>query len=198
MQRILMGAVAALALAACGQMPGNSGAPMPQQRPAASQGAVLNAPTQLNGGSAGQQANITPQQDQQLRQLIGNYLNNYQQAQGQNMSAAAGFTDEITSLQPGHDYRWQVNLQGGASYRIIGACDNECTNVDIELIDSNGGVVASDTAPDDKPVVNFTPASNGQYIIRVILQACSVGPCYVGARVLGPGGGGMLSKSKSK
>jgi hypothetical protein len=194
MRRILMGAAAALALAACGQMGSGGGAPMPQQKPASSAEPVLNAPTQLNGGSAAQQANISSEQDQQLRQLVSGYLNNYQQNLGQGMGAAAGFSDEITSLQPGHDYRWQVNLQGGTQYRIVGACDNECSNVDIELIDANGGVVASDTAPDDKPVVNFTPASNGQYIVRVILQACSVGPCYVGARVLTPGGGAMLSK----
>jgi len=191
-QRVLMGAAAALALAACGQMGSGGGAPLPQ--PKAGQEHVLNAPTTLNGGSAAEQASITPEQDQQLRQLVKGYLDNYQQNLAQGMGPAAGFQDEITSLQPGHDYRWQVNLQGAASYRIIGACDNECKNVDIELIDASGGVVASDTAPDDKPVVNFTPASNGQYIVRVILQNCSVGPCYVGARILTPGGATTLSK----
>ena len=143
---------------------------------------------------AQQQANITPELDQGLRHLISTYLDNYQRNLAQGMGSAVGFTDEIISLEPGHDYRWQVNLRGGGVYRIIGACDNECSNVDIELIDSNGVVVASDTAPDDEPVVTFTPASNSHYIIRVILQTCTVGPCYVGVRMLQPGGGGVLRK----
>lgn len=185
MRGMVMAAVAVMALAACGQMPSGGGAPMPKQQTPQN---ALNAPTQLNGGSASQQANITPEQDQQLRGLIGSLLNNYQQNLAQGMTVPTGFSDEITSLQPGHDYRWQVNLQGGTQYRVLGACDNECSNVDIELIDNSGAVVASDKAPDDKPVVNFTPASSGQYIVRVILQTCTVGPCYVGARMVAPGG----------
>ena len=106
----------------------------------------------------------------------------------------AGLTDQISSLQPGHDYRWQVNLQGATQYRFIGACDNECSNMDIELIDASGAVVASDKAPDDFPVVNFTPASNGQYLVRAILQTCTIGPCYVGARVLTLGAASTLGK----
>jgi hypothetical protein len=33
-------------------------------------------------------------------------------------------------------------------------------------------------------VVNFTPPATGQYMIRSLMQACSVAPCYAGARVL--------------
>lgn len=185
MRRMMIAAAAVLALAACDQLKGGGGAPMPKQQVPQN---ALNAPTQLNGGSAEKQAAITSEQDQQLRGLIGSLLNNYQQNLAQGMTVPAGFSDEITSMQPGHDYRWQVNLMGGTQYRVLGACDNECNNVDIELIDGSGAVVASDKAPDDKPVVNFTPASNGQYIVRVILQTCTVGPCYVGARIVAPGG----------
>ena len=192
MRRMVIAAAAVLALAACGQMPSGGGAPMPKQQTPEN---ALNAPTTLNGGSAAQQAAITPEQDQQLRGLIANLLNNYQQNLAQGMIVPTGFSDEITSMQPGHDYRWQVNLQGATQYRILGACDNECTNVDIELIDGSGAVVASDKAPDDKPVVNFTPASPGQYIVRVILQTCTVGPCYVGARIVAPGSAGALGKN---
>lgn len=191
MRGFLIAAVAALALAGCGAA--DSGAPMPKQQVPQN---ALNAPTQLNGGSANQQASISSDQDQQLQQLVKGYLDNYQEHMGQGMSPVAGVSDQISAIQPGHDYRWQVNLAGGTQYRVVGACDNECNNVDIELIDGTGAVVASDKAPDDRPVVNFTPASNGQYIVRLMLQTCTVGPCYVGARVLQQGGAaGGLHKS---
>jgi hypothetical protein len=69
-------------------------------------------------------------------------------------------------------------------YRIIGACDGDCTNVDIELIDSRGGVVASDLLPDDYPVVSYTPSADGVFYARALMQACTVAPCFAGMRVL--------------
>ena len=83
-----------------------------------------------------------------------------------------------------------MQLTAGTPYRIVGACDGDCTNVDIELISmTTGGVVASDMLPDDYPVVNFTPPANGQYIVRLLMQQCTVAPCYAGARVLQQGAG---------
>ena len=71
------------------------------------------------------------------------------------------------------------------TYRIVGACDDDCSNLDLELIDvSTGGVVASDMLQDDFPVVDFTPQANGRYIVRLLMQTCTVAPCFAGARVL--------------
>jgi len=72
---------------------------------------------------------------------------------------------------------------------MLGVCDGDCTNVDIEVIDmETGGVVADDVLPDDFPVVNFAPQADGDYMVRIMLRQCSVAPCYVGARVLTGGG----------
>ena len=57
-----------------------------------------------------------------------------------------------------------------------------------------GGVVASDMLPDDYPVVEFTPPANGQYVIRMLMQTCTIAPCYAGARILSQGGGGTPGK----
>ncbi len=127
---------------------------------------------------AQQQANITPELDQRLGHLISTYLHDDQNlAQGMDLQSAS----------PTRSFRWsratitagRLILRGGGVYRIIGACDNECSNVDIELIDSNGVVVASDTAPDDEPVVTFTPASNSHYIIRVICRPVRLDPAML-------------------
>jgi hypothetical protein len=170
---------AALALAACGQ---NEPA-LPKSEPGA-----LNAPSELNAATAEGQALLTPEQRAQLEQLVRNYLDEAVRRNAQGLNPAPGFADEITDLQPGRDHRWQVDLAAGTNYRVVGGCDNECSNLDIELIDARGGVVASDLGPDDFPVVNFTPSANGRYIVRIMMQACSVAPCYAGARVLTGGG----------
>ncbi len=175
-RHVLFAAAAALALSACNQQ--GTGAELPKTQEGA------QAPSQMNSQYA-QQDNLTPEERQQLEQLVASYLNNAQQALGGGMNPAQGFSDEVAGMQPGTDHRWQVNLRGGAAYRIIGACDNECSNLDIELIDvRTGGVVASDTLPDDVPLVNFTPPANGQYIVRMMMQTCTIAPCYAGARVL--------------
>lgn len=168
--------VAGLALAACNQQ--GSGPQLPPTQ------AGAQAPSTQNAQNA-QQASLTDEQRQQLQQLVGSYLNDVQNVHGGGMTPAAGFVDEVAGMQPGTDHRWQVSLTGGTAYRIIGACDNECSNLDLEIIDvRTGGVVASDMLPDDYPVVSFTPNADGAYIVRLLMQTCTVAPCYAGARVL--------------
>ncbi|MGQ0532000.1 MAG: hypothetical protein ACT4OF_04810 [Caulobacteraceae bacterium] len=177
MRFVLVAAAAALALAACGQ--GGTGTQLPPVQSGA------QAPMQLPAQQAAQQANLTAEQRTQLEQLVAGYLNNVQQNFGSGLSPAPGFSDHVAGMQPGTDDRWVVDLIAATPYRVIGSCDNECSNMDIELIDMNtGGVVASDVLPDDFPVVDFQPPANGRYMVRMIMQTCTVAPCYAGARVL--------------
>lgn len=173
---------AALALAACGQQ--GTGPQLPQTQ------AGAQAPATQTASNA-QQANLSNEERAQLQQLVGSYLDDIQSAHGEGMTPAPSFSDEVAGLQPGTDHRWQVNLTGGTAYRIIGACDNECSNLDMELIDvRTGGVVASDMLADDYPVVNYTPSASGAYVIRLMMQTCTIAPCYAGARVLTGAGAG--------
>lgn len=174
MKRFLAAAAAAVALAACGQ----SGAlpSVPANDP--------NAPSRQEFQIQTSQASLSAEERAQLEQLVGSYLNDVQRNLAQGMNPAPGFSDHIVSLQPGRDDRWQIDLNGGTAYRIIGACDNECSNMDIELIGADGRVVASDVLPDDAPVVNVTPAASGRYTVRTLMQTCTVAPCYAGVRVL--------------
>lgn len=176
MRLVVLAIASALALVACNQ---SGEPPLPKTQ------AGAQAPSTLTPGPAGQQANLTPDQHRQLTELVSSYLDGVQNNFGEGMQPAAGFSDEVAGLRQGTDHRWQVNLVGGTPYRVLGACDNECSNLDIELIDvATGGVVASDMLPDDYPVVNYTPSANGAYIVRVIMQTCTIAPCYAGARML--------------
>jgi hypothetical protein len=91
----------------------------------------------------------------------------------------------VTALQPGADHQFRVSLLAGTGYSFLSACDGDCNDVDLELLQaSDGRVVNSDLLPDDYPVVHFDPPANGDYYVRIILKTCTRGPCYVGARVL--------------
>jgi hypothetical protein len=178
MRNMMLAAAAALALAACNQA--GSGPQLPPVQPGA------QAPSTLTPQTATQQAEITTEVRQQLTANIDSMLDQMQTQSG--MGVLTGFTDEIVTMQPGTDHRQLVNLTANSGYTFVGACDGDCTNFDIELIDmSTGGVVASDMLPDDFPIVNFTPSANGQFMIRSIMQACSVAPCFAGARALTAG-----------
>jgi hypothetical protein len=79
---------------------------------------------------------------------------------------------------------WAVNLNAGVDYVFIGACDDDCDNLDIELIDAANAVVASDVAPDDFPIVRFTPATAGAFTVRTHLRTCAVEPCQIAVRAV--------------
>lgn len=171
---MILAAAAVLALAACNQ---NSGPALPRVQ----EGAV--APSTQTPQPGARQASDLEAQREGLIQNIDQMLDQMEQASG--LTPAQGVADQIAAMQPGTDNRAVIPLNGGSSYTIVGACDGDCTNMDIELISmTTGGVVASDMLPDDFPVVNYAATENGQYMVRMLMQACSVAPCYGGARVL--------------
>jgi hypothetical protein len=168
---------AALLLIACNQ--GGSGPPLPEVQPGA------RAPSQQTRVDA-PQASLSENDRQELALLVGRRLHESYQVWAPGFARVdAGET--IAALQPGTDHRHNVNLAAGVSYRVVSACDNECEDLDLELIDvSTGGVVLDDMRPDTahQPILDYTPSRDGQFIIRALLQGCSVGPCYVGALLL--------------
>lgn len=145
--------------------------------------APISAETATPPSMMRQAANITANDDAELRRLVGRSLD--RTASG--ARGAPGFTDGIARLQPGETAIWRVHLEAQAAYMIVGACDNECSNIDIELVDASGAVVAGDTLADDFPMVSYTPATSGSYDIRLMLRNCRLAPCYAGARVLSGG-----------
>ncbi len=75
---------------------------------------------------------------------------------------------------------WTMTLYGGNDYLIIGACDGDCGDLDIALLDEYDNTVARDTETDDVPVVELSLKNQGRYQIQVTMYSCSVEPCYFG------------------
>jgi hypothetical protein len=83
------------------------------------------------------------------------------------------------SLASGATTDIEFVLYSGFMYVFVGACDVDCSDVDLILRDASGAVVASDTATDDVPVITFEPRA-GTYTITVRMAACSAEPCRYG------------------
>jgi hypothetical protein len=174
MRHVVLAATAALTLAACNQAGAGPALPPVQ--------AGAQAPVTLTPVNA-QQHEVTAQVRQQLLTQIDQLLDQYASQFASGMAQPQGFTDQIAPMQPGRDLRFVMPLAAGSEYTFLGACDGDCHNVDIELIDmTTGGVVGSDMLPDDYPVVNFAPPGNGSYMVRLIMQNCTAAPCFAGAR----------------
>ncbi len=78
-----------------------------------------------------------------------------------------------------------LTLRSGVSYIILGVCDTDCHDLDLELYDAKGRLVVQDHNPDDSPTLTATPTSTGRYRIRVMMPSCSDSPCRYGVGVFG-------------
>ena len=77
----------------------------------------------------------------------------------------------------------QVELEAGKQYHIMGACDEDCTDLDLQLSDPAGNAVSTDVEEDDLPVVSVRAARSGIYEVEVGMAACSEEPCRFGLGV---------------
>lgn len=78
---------------------------------------------------------------------------------------------------------WPIQLSAGVTYRVFAVCDNDCSDVDMELYDAGGNFVGRDVSTNDMPYVEVRPTTAGVHYARIWLAACENEPCYVGARL---------------
>jgi hypothetical protein len=77
-----------------------------------------------------------------------------------------------------------MSVASGVDYALIGACDNDCTDVDLKISDAAGNVIMQDVAVDDTPVLLFHSNSAGKWQVQVVMATCSRSPCYYGIQLL--------------
>ena len=126
--------------------------------------------------------------------LYGEYQNEYEQQVAEQLGEVSGvFTS--AGLTPilrdgGHlDHRtyedYAVTLAAGHSYVLMGVCDEDCQDLDLELYDGYGNLISQDDSVDDAPVVEVSVAEGGAFTLRVMMYECSENPCYYGFGVFG-------------
>ena len=120
--------------------------------------------------------------DNEYETAVRGYLDSQHKIDG--FSKDRGTNDWVGGLRSGQPQYWEVQLARGATYQIVGVCDSDCSDVDMEVYDGNGNSVGSDTLADDYPRVQLTPTTSGTFSVKIWLHACSTEPCYAAARVL--------------
>jgi hypothetical protein len=76
-----------------------------------------------------------------------------------------------------------VTLQEGQRYAIQAVCDQDCVDLDLELLSPSGATLAQDVALDDTPHLEFTASAGGSYQLKVVMYSCRVDTCGWAAQV---------------
>lgn len=90
----------------------------------------------------------------------------------------------VGKLNVSADDSWTFNINKGFDVTVIGACDADCADLDIRILDAKGNLITEDTLVDDRPVVTFTSESTGQFTVVATMVQCSAEPCYFGFGVM--------------
>lgn len=87
------------------------------------------------------------------------------------------------SLQEGTSTSVALTLRPSREHLIVGACDNDCGDLDLRLYDDAGVEIDVDRAFDATPRVTV-PADRGtSFTVEVVMVTCSNQPCYWGLAV---------------
>lgn len=120
------------------------------------------------------------QTGENLIQTLLNIVDRELSNQGLRITAVANLGNGLDDGESRGDI---VRLDAGRSYIVVGVCDEDCEDFDLEIKDRNGEVVGSDFLEDDAPMVRLNSVGGGGYQIRSIMADCSLEPCLTGVRV---------------
>jgi hypothetical protein len=76
-------------------------------------------------------------------------------------------------------------LYQGYEYRIIGACDQACGDLDLRAFDQNGQKVAADVNPDARSALVIAPVWSGPFQIQVVMASCAAQHCTLATQLYG-------------
>jgi hypothetical protein len=88
------------------------------------------------------------------------------------------------SLDHGARAAHTVTVSGGTNYVLFGACDSDCADVDLKILDANGNTVIQANELDEILMLLFTARSSEKYRVEVIMTSCSVNPCRYGVQLM--------------
>lgn len=78
----------------------------------------------------------------------------------------------------------KVNIRRGVEYVLVGACDENCEDVDLTIYNPQGEIVTTDTAMGDAPLLVGASAQSGTFYIEVYMPTCSAEACRYGVSIL--------------
>jgi hypothetical protein len=91
--------------------------------------------------------------------------------------------DAVTgTLGEGEDEEFELDLEAGNQYFVVGVCDGGCSDMDLVLTNSSGQEVEADREMDDVPMLAIEGQS-GSFVLSVQMATCSSDECHYGVRV---------------
>lgn len=87
-------------------------------------------------------------------------------------------------LRPSQSTSQRLVLRTGMEYQIIGMCDDNCVDLNLSLYNSSGELLSTDSAPDDLPLLAYSPPVTGEYRVRISMRQCREQACFFGTYVL--------------
>jgi hypothetical protein len=68
---------------------------------------------------------------------------------------------------------FEIDLEGGKCYAILGVGDASVRNLDLQLLDPQGRALDRDDGPDARPTVRVCPSANGHFTMQVRMTSGS-------------------------
>jgi hypothetical protein len=72
----------------------------------------------------------------------------------------------------------------GRAYALVAVCDDDCSRLQLTLINENGSEVATDRRSENLPTLRFTPDRSMTYRVRVVMEGCHWNPCWFGVALV--------------
>lgn len=89
----------------------------------------------------------------------------------------------VGRLEQGKTDTITFKLERGIKYAVVGVCDQDCSDLDMRVMDPSDREIGRDVEKDDAPVVEFEAARSGDFDVQVQMSACSDNPCAYGVGV---------------
>ncbi|MCK9303600.1 MAG: hypothetical protein M0P35_10480 [Bacteroidales bacterium] len=93
-------------------------------------------------------------------------------------------THFYNTLNDGYYRTHQVYLAAGQNYLVHALCDEDCTDIDVEIIDAYGNVI-DDNDDSDLAICKFYVYSSGNFTVKITMYDCEYSPCSYGVGVYG-------------
>ncbi|MDJ0735268.1 MAG: hypothetical protein QNJ47_14635 [Nostocaceae cyanobacterium] len=84
-------------------------------------------------------------------------------------------------LSPNYYHKLTYDLRSRKSYIITATCDENCSDIDLEIYDVNDNLIYADKNANKDPKIKMN--KGGRYKLRVIMQGCRASSCEYGVAV---------------
>jgi hypothetical protein len=86
-------------------------------------------------------------------------------------------SDLTGSLGAGQNATHELHMDTHVSYRITAACDSDCSDLDLSLVDASDNKLAEDLKSDANPQIVWRASYTGVHRLIVSMVTCKVAPC---------------------